>query len=120
MSYLNKRRKAFRYAGNGVWKLIRGEAHAKIHSLAAIVVVVTGAFVGLTVPEWCLVIICIGGVFMAEAFNSAIEKLCDKVNPEFDPMIGTIKDIAAGGVLLFSLAAAAVGLIIFLPKFFGV
>ena len=53
---------------------------------------------------------------MAEAFNTAIEKLCDKVSPERDPLIKTTKDVAAGAVLLFVLGAVAVGLIIFIPK----
>ena len=54
---------------------------------------------------------------MAEAFNTAIEALCDKVSPGFDPLIGRAKDLAAGAVLLFVFAAITVGLIVFIPKF---
>jgi undecaprenol kinase/diacylglycerol kinase (ATP) len=49
-------------------------------------------------------------------FNSALEKLCDKVNPEMDPQIKVIKDMAAGAVLWTSLLAAVAGLCIFIPK----
>lgn len=55
---------------------------------------------------------------MAEGFNTALEKLCDKVSPEYSPLIGTAKDVAAASVLLFVLASVTVGLIIFLPKIF--
>lgn len=116
--YLRKRRKAFQYAGRGVSRLVGGEAHARIHLVAAVAVVAAGIVFGLTPGEWCLVALCIGGVFMAEAFNTAIEKIADRVTMEKDPLIGAAKDIAAGGVLVMAIAAAAVGLIIFLPKIF--
>lgn len=56
---------------------------------------------------------------MAEAFNTAVEKLADRVTREKDPLIATAKDVAAGAVLLMVLAAVVVGCIIFLPKIFG-
>ena len=115
-SYMKKRKLAFKYAGNGVKRLVGGEAHAKIHLIAAVLVVVFGFLLQLSLLEWCIVILCIGGVFMAEAFNTAIEKLADRISRENDPLIGTAKDVAAGGVLLMSIAAAIVGVIIFLPK----
>lgn len=116
MSYLNKRKKAFGYAIKGIYRLFSNEAHAKIHLIAAVCVIAAGVIFSITPAEWCAVILCIGGTMMAEAFNTAIEKVCDKVSPEFNPLIGAAKDIAAGAVLLFVLAAVAVGLIIFLPK----
>ena len=114
--YWQKRRAAFGYAWSGVWRLFRGEAHAKIHLLAAVMVIIAGAIFHLTSTEWCIIFLCIGGVFMAEAFNTAIERVCDKVSPEKNPLIKDAKDIAAGAVLLFVIACVVIGLIIFLPK----
>ena len=57
---------------------------------------------------------------MAEAFNSAIEALADKVSPEKDPLIGKAKDLGAAGVLLFVFGAVAVGLIIILTKYISI
>ncbi len=56
---------------------------------------------------------------MAEGFNTALECIADKVSPGFDSMIGRAKDVAAGAVLLFVAASVAVGLIIFIPKIYG-
>ena len=116
MGYLKKRKKAFRDAWRGVRKLVAGEAHARIHLGAAVVVTIAGIFFGLSATEWCLVVICIGGMIMGEAFNTALERLADRVSMERHPLIGAAKDIAAGGVLVMAVAAAVVGVIIFLPK----
>lgn len=62
----------------------------------------------------------IGSVLAAEAFNSAIEALADRVNESYDEAIKRTKDLASGAVLLLAIAAAVVGLIIFVPKLFPV
>lgn len=115
-SYLQKRKKAFGYAFKGIGELISKEAHAKLHVISTALVCLAGWLFKIAAWEWVAVVICIGGVFMAEAINSAIERLCDKVSKEYDPLIGQAKDLAAGAVLLFSIAALAVGGIIFIPK----
>ncbi len=117
MSYLKKRVRAFRCAFVGIGRLFSREDHAKIHLFAAVCVVSAGIIFHIERWEWCAVIICIGGVFMAEAFNTAVEKLADRITGERDPLIGVAKDVAAGAVLLFAIASVAVGLIVFIPHF---
>ncbi len=65
----------------------------------------------LSLAEWCWLVLAIALVWLAEAFNTAIEDICDRICPDFDPAIGRIKDLAAGGVLVASLAAATIGLL---------
>jgi diacylglycerol kinase len=67
--------------------------------------------------EWVMVILTIGIVLAAEAFNTAIEQIANFIQPDQDKRIEYIKDMAAGGVLITAIAAFIVGLIIFLPKF---
>ena len=74
-----------------------------------------GIFFGITKAEWLAVIICIGMVITAELFNSAIERLVDMVSPQWQSIAGEVKDIAAGAVLVTAIAAAIVGLIVFVP-----
>ena len=114
--YFLKRRKSFVYAWQGIIFLFHNEANAKIHLFAAVCVIAAGALFKIECWEWCAVIFAIGGVFMAEGFNTAIEKICDKVSPEKNSLIKIAKDVAAGSVLLFVISAVAVGLIIFLPR----
>lgn len=115
---LKKRLRSFVYAFNGIRLLIRHEPNARIHCLAAVCVVLLGGIFRLSSSEWICIILTIGLVFAAEAINSSIEALADKVSPEYDEAIRRTKDLAAGAVLILAIAAAIVGLIIFIPKLF--
>lgn len=116
MSAILKTLKSFKYAFQGIVYLFRYENNAGVHLIFAFAVVVTGLLLKLTSVEWSLLFIPMGLVMMAEAFNTAIEKLCDKVSPEIHPVIKTVKDLAAGGVLIAAATAVAVGLVILGPK----
>ena len=80
-------------------------------------VIIAVIVLGITRTEWIMVVMCIGTVIAAELFNTAIEKLVDLVSPERHPVAGRVKDIAAGAVLICAVAAAIIGLIIFIPYF---
>lgn len=116
---LRGRINSFAYAFEGVAELVRSQPNARIHLVATLVVVVLGFSYGLSVTEWCLVVLAVGMVWCAEALNTSLEILCDKVEPERHPAIKQVKDIAAAGVLFAAIAAAIVGLLIFLPKLFA-
>lgn len=113
---IKDRLRSFRYAFRGMRLLLRNEHNARIHAGAAIGVITAGFIFRLSAGEWGIVAVLIAAVFMAEAFNSAVEYLADRLSPEFDPLIGKAKDVAAAGVLFMALGAAVVGLIIFVPK----
>ena len=86
--------------------------------LAFVVVLIPAGFIlHLSPVEWTLIILCMGLVLGMELVNSAIERLADKISTERDPVIGKIKDLSAGAVLISAIAAAIVGLIILVPKF---
>ena len=54
-----------------------------------------------------IILLATGMMLLAELFNSAIEVLCDFVEPQHNPQIGAIKDIAAAaaGIAIFVWAA---------------
>lgn len=113
-----KRAKSFIYAAKGLKSFISREHNAWIHSLAAFAVIVLGIIFHISRTEWIAILLCIGMVFAAEAFNTAIERLVNLVSPDYNKTAGDVKDIAAGAVLICAVTAAIVGLIIFLPKLF--
>lgn len=66
--------------------------------------------------EWVLIVLAIGLVIVAEAFNTAIEVDIDLTSPEYHPYARDTKDIAAGAVLLMVMIAVVIALFIFVPK----
>lgn len=88
----------------------------KIHVGVAVLVLGLGYVLKISSVEWITVVLCIGLVFSAEMFNTALEILVDKVSPQKDPIAGKIKDISAGAVLIAAIISVIVGVIIFLPK----
>ncbi len=109
-------RHSFRYALSGMADMLRQEPNARIHCIITVLVVAAGFFFRISATEWIGVVLSICLVISAEAFNTALERLADVVQPERDERIRDVKDLAAAAVLLCALAAAAVGAIIFLPK----
>lgn len=116
---LKKRLNSFRYAFAGLGELLRTQPNARIHLLATCAVLAAGFYFGISKVEWCLAILAIAMVFSAEAFNTAIENLTDLASPNYHPLAGKAKDVAAAAVLIAAIGAAAVGLVIFLPKILG-
>ena len=114
---LRKRLRSFKFAGNGIRLLIAHEHNAWIHCFAAVCVTIAGWLIGLSSIEWIAIVFAIAMVLAAEAVNSSIEALADLVSPDYNEAIKRTKDLAAGAVLILAIAAAIVGLLIFIPKF---
>lgn len=106
------------FALRGALLLIRTEASIKVQVGIAIIVTAAGFFYNLSATEWILQIFAIGLVMGIEGINTAVEKIADYIQPEFDEKIGFIKDISAGAVMLVSIAASIIGVIIYFPKIF--
>lgn len=112
---LQARARSFTYAAKGIGHFFRSEPHAWIHLIALVVVVIVGCIVDLSIPEWCLIALASGMVLTAEIFNTALETLTDLISPAQNPLAGKTKDLASAAVLIASIAAAAIGLLVFLP-----
>lgn len=107
---------SMRHALRGWSVLFRHERNAKIELAFALLAIILSIGLHLSAGAFCIVILCIGGVLAAEAFNSAIERLADLYSKEHRSDIRDLKDLSAGAVLLVAIAAAVVGVWIFGPK----
>lgn len=114
---VRKNLRSFRFAAAGIRDLFWYENNAKIHLLAAVVVVAVSLWLDLNRTEWALILTQIGLVWAAEAVNTAVEKLADVASPGFHPQIKAVKDLAAGAVLLVVIVAVAVGILILGGRF---
>ena len=101
---LSARIKSFHYAGQGIFYMLQSQQNAWIHTVATVLVLVLSAVFGLTAVEWCLILLTVSLVWMAEAFNTALEFLADAALPQHHPLIGKAK--------------ICIVLVIFIPYFF--
>lgn len=112
---LRNRIKSFAYAGAGICRLVRREHNARVHLATSLGVVVAGIMLHIATADWRWLVLAMAMVWMAEAFNTAIEVLCDRICADRDPAIGAAKDLAAGAVLIAAIGAAVIGALTFLP-----
>lgn len=113
--FVARRCRSIGHAAHGLALLVRGEVHGRLHLVATLLAVLAGVAVRLRFAEWRWIILACALVWSAEAFNTALERLCDRVCAAPDPAIGAAKDLAAGAVLVAALAALAIGATLFLP-----
>jgi len=107
--------RSLRYALRGTRIMLRSQHNAWIHALFTIAVCLAGLFFGLTKAEWCLIILAILAVWAAEALNTALEFLADAAAPDYHPLVGKAKDVAAGAVLLAALGSVVIGILVIGP-----
>lgn len=112
---LHRERAAFGYAWQGLRGALREEVHFRVHIVATLTVLFLGALVPLTRADWALLTLATGAVWVAELFNTAIERLTDLASPGLHPLAGQAKDVAAAAVMLMAATAAVVGALILGP-----
>ncbi|MCM1291556.1 MAG: diacylglycerol kinase family protein [Prevotella sp.] len=113
---LKKRILSFKYAFRGIATLFRDQPNARIHLAATVFALTTGFYLNISPNEWCIIILLIATVLSAEALNSAIEMIADKVSPQYNPLIKKAKDLGAAAVLFLACTALIIAAIIFIPK----
>lgn len=105
-------------AFRGLYVLVKTTSNIYIHIFLAVIVIILGFYFKVSELEWIALIFSIGFVMVSETFNTAIEIDIDLTSPDYHPFARDTKDVAAAAVLLSVFTAVAVGLIVFLPKFF--
>ncbi len=106
------------FACEGLLSFFRGETNAWIHLASTLAVCVLAVYCRVSLTEAIALIIVTGFVWVAELFNTVVERIMDFISGQWNPDIKIIKDLAAGGVLLSAITALVTGAIIFIPKLF--
>lgn len=105
------------HAIEGIIYAARTQRHVRYHLVASAVVLLTGFLLGVTRVEFILLSLCAITVILAEMLNTTIEKIVDKLSPETSEFAKTVKDMAAGAVLVSAVGAAFMGYVILFPYF---
>ncbi len=115
-SFLRGRLRSMKFALRGMWLLTTTEDSIKAQLFFAIIATILGFYFNISATEWMLQCIVIGMVLVAEALNTAVEKVADFIHPDYHKKIGFIKDIAAGAPSFAALTSLIVACIIYIPK----
>jgi diacylglycerol kinase len=106
---------SFFCAFTGIAILLRTQRNARLHAAATALVIIAGVALNITRTDWCWLVLAISSVLTAEAFNTALEALADRITTEQDEAIRIAKDLAAGAVLLATFGACVIGLLVLGP-----
>ena len=108
------------FALTGIFTAFKEERNMRKHALTAILVVLAALIFRVSAIEWIFLLLSISLVIAFEIMNSAVENVVDLAsNYHFSMLAKAAKDMAAGAVLVMSLNAVLTGLIIFIPKIWG-
>ncbi|WP_299682537.1 diacylglycerol kinase [uncultured Tenacibaculum sp.] len=114
--FIKRRIKGVSYAFKGMRILTTTEDSIKAQFIIGLFAVVLGFVFNISATEWMIQLTVSGLVLVAEALNTAVEKVADFIHPEFNNKIGIIKDVAAGAAGFAAIISIIVGCIIYIPK----
>ncbi|MCT7568766.1 diacylglycerol kinase [Aliarcobacter butzleri] len=105
------------YAIKGLLDLIKNETSFKIELIVTIFLIPLIIFIDTTMTNKALMFISLMGMILAEAINSAIERVVDLVTLEHHDMAGRAKDVGSSIVFLSIFIFITTWIIIFLDVY---
>ncbi len=105
--------KSLRNAFRGVFLMMKHERNFQLEFAAFLINLFLIFYLNLTSTDTILILMVSFGVLATEILNTAIEKICDFIHPDFDHKIGFIKDISAGAVVLMAILSVIVGIMVY-------
>lgn len=106
-------------AFRGVFLTLKSERNFQLEIAAFLINLFLIFYLKLSNIDAILTLVVSFGVLSAEIFNTAIEKICDIIQPEYDKRIGFIKDISAGAVVLMATLSVIVGILVYWKYIFA-
>lgn len=113
---VNARARSFKYAFEGIAAFFKEEHNARIHLGATVLVIMLSIIFTVSRIELIALVLTVGFVWVAELFNTTIEKMMDFILPEKNDKIKLIKDLSAAAVLIAAFTALVTGCFVFIPK----
>lgn len=108
--------RSFRFALAGLAYLLRTQGNARIEVAIGLLAIAAGVLLGLSAPEWGVLVLTICLVLILEGINTAVELAVDLASPEMHPKAKAAKDLAAGTVLIAAVGSVVVGVLLFGPR----
>lgn len=107
-------KRSFLFAFQGFRTALATERNIRVMLCGGALAILAGIVLRIDALSWACVLICCGSVIVTELINTAIETVVDLVSPEFHPLAGRAKDVAAAASWVISLTSALVGAIVYI------
>lgn len=107
--------RSFGPAFKGIVESIKEGNNLKVQLVAAWAALLFSYFLGISLMEYAMILICIALVLSAELFNTCIELIVDKITQEQEEWARKTKDAAAGAVLILAILSVIIAVIIWMP-----
>lgn len=93
--------------------MLKSERNFQLEVFALLINLFLIVYFKLNASDAALILLVCFLVLIAETFNTALEKICDFIEPNFNKKIGLIKDIATGTVILATLISFLIGILVY-------
>lgn len=107
---------SFKFSIAGLKYAYKNEQSMLIHFIFTIITIVMGFIFKISHTEWAILCIAMGVILACELINTAIEATVDLITLEINPLAKIAKDCGSAATFVFSMMAAVIGFIIFIPK----
>lgn len=114
---IKNRLNSLSFALKGIATVWKEETNFRIIVVISLALIFSAYYFCFSFIETALCIVVVTILIISEMINTAIEDICNKIEPNEDPAIGKIKDISSGFTLVSSLCAGVVGLLILANHF---
>lgn len=116
MRMLHRHTISFKHAFAGIVWVLKTQHNYVVHIALSIMAIILGLFLHISYFEFLIIILLVFSGLTIETVNTAIEEATDAIDTKWREDIKIAKDVAAGAMLIYSIGAAVLAVIIFLPK----
>ncbi len=104
---------AFADAADGIFHAFIDQPNFRIQLVIALIAAICAFALRFDQIQWAVLVLTIGFVLAAELFNTCLEHVVDLIMPDTHPLARAAKHAGAAAVLAASIAAAAVGAVLY-------
>lgn len=116
---MRKFSKSLSYAIKGLFEVFRTQRNFKIQSTFAIIALTLSFVLNLEEIQILWITLAISMVLILETINTLVEKLMDLLHPNYNPIVGIIKDLGAAAVLIAATFSIVVAVVVFGGRIFN-
>ena len=98
--FFHTRIKAFKFALEGWWYVIRTQRNAWVHAIFTFLSIFLGVWLQISLGDWAIIILAVALVWMAEFLNTALEAVVDLASEQLvdvDPVAAGVQGVALLG-----------------------